>query len=83
MSLKNEFAISETWSSKTPTLIPNIAPYTTIKSIFSFRKVLVEEYSGIYDVFIISTLLLAFRNYNLNITPIIRMHGKVYFGETH
>ena len=61
----------ENWSSKTPAFIPNIASYTPTKSIFSFRKVLEGEYSGIYGVFVIFTLLLAFRNYNLNITPII------------
>ena len=61
----------ENWSSKTPAFIPNISSYTPTKSIFSFRKVLEGEYSGIYGVFVIFALLLAFRNYNLNITPII------------
>ena len=61
----------ENWSSKTPAFLPNIASYTPTKSIFSFRKVLEGEYSGIYGVFVIFTLLLVFRNYNLNITPII------------
>ena len=61
----------ENWSSKTPAFIPKIASYTPTKSIFSFRKVLEGEYSGVYGIFAIFTLLLAFRNYNLNITPII------------
>ena len=61
----------ENWSSKTPAFIPNIASYTPAKSIFSFRKVLEGEYSGIYGVFVIFALLVAFRNYNLNSTPII------------
>ena len=73
----------ENWSSKTPAFIPNITSYTPTKSIFSFRKVLEGEYSGIYGVFVIFTLLLAFRNYNLNITPIISNAWKgVFLGNT-
>jgi len=73
----------ENWSSKTPAFIPNIASYTPTKSIFSFRKVLEGEYSGIYGVFVIFTLLLAFRNYNLNITPIISNAWKgIFLGNT-
>ena len=53
------------WSSKTPAFIPNISSYTPTKSIFSFRKVLEGEYSGIYGVIGIFTLLVAFRNYNI------------------
>ena len=67
----------ENWSSKTPAFIPNIASYTPTKSIFSLRKVLEREYSGIYGVFFIFSLLLAFRNYNLNITPIITSAWKL------
>ena len=69
----------ENWSSKTPAFLPNIASYTPTKSIFSFRKVLEREYSGIYSVFVIFTLLLAFRNYNLNITSIISNAWKGVF----
>ncbi len=73
----------ENWSSKTPAFIPNITSYTPTKSIFSFRKVLEGEYSGIYGVFVIFTLLLAFRNYNLNITPIISNAWKgIFLGNT-
>ena len=73
----------EIWSSKTPAFLPNIASYTPTKSIFSFRKVLEREYSGIYGVFVIFTLLLVFRNYNLNITPIISNVWKgVFLGNT-
>ena len=73
----------ENWSSKTPAFLPNIASYTPTKSIFSFRKVLEGEYSGIYGVFVIFTLLLAFRNYNLNITPIISNAWKgIFLGNT-
>ena len=73
----------ENWSSKTPAFLPNIASYTPTKSIFSFRKVLEGEYSGIYGVFVIFTLLLVFRNYNLNITPIISNLWKgVFLGNT-
>ena len=73
----------ENWSSKTPAFIPNITSYTPTKSIFSFRKVLEGEYSGIYGVFVIFTLLLAFRNYNLNITPIISNVWKgIFLGNT-
>ena len=73
----------ENWSSKTPAFIPNIAYYTPTKSIFSFRKVLEGEYSGLYGVFVIFTLLLAFRNYNLNITPIISNTWKgIFLGNT-
>ena len=73
----------ENWSSKTPAFLPNIASYTPTKSIFSFRKVLEGEYSGIYGVFVIFTLLLAFRNYNLDITPIISNAWKgIFWGNT-
>ena len=73
----------ENWSSKTPAFIPNIASYTPTKSIFSFRKVLEGEYSVIYGVFIIFTLLLAFRNYNLNTTPVISNTWQgVFLGNT-
>ena len=73
----------ENWSSKTPAFIPKIASYTPTKSIFSFRKVLEGEYSGIYGVFAIFTLLLAFRNYNLNIAPIISNAWKgIFMGNT-
>ena len=73
----------ENWSSKTPAFIPNIASYTPTKSIFSFRKVLEREYSGICGVFLIFTLLLAFRNYNLHITPIISNTWKgIFWGNT-
>jgi len=73
----------EYWSSKTPAFLPNIASYTPTKSIFSFRKVLEGEYSGIYGIFVIFTLLLAFRNYNLNITPNISNAWKgIFLGNT-
>ena len=73
----------ENWSSKTPAFIPNITSYIPAKSIFSLRKVLEREYSGIYGVFVIFTLLLAFRNYNLNTTPIISNAWKgVFLGNT-
>jgi len=61
----------ENWSSKTPAFIPNIATYIPTKSMFSFRKVFEGEYSGFYGIIVIFTLLIAFRNYNLNITPTI------------
>lgn len=73
----------ENWSSKTPAFIPKIASYTPTKSIFSLRKVLEGEYSGIYGIFAIFTLLLAFRNYNLNIAPIISNAWKgIFLGNT-
>ena len=73
----------ENWSSKTPAFIPYITSYTPTQSTFSFRKELEGEYSGIYGVFVIFTLLLAFRNYNLNITPIISNAWKgIFLGNT-
>ena len=73
----------ENWSSRTPAFIPNIALYTQSKSKFLFRKVFEREYSGIYGIFFIFTLLLIFRNYNLNITPIISNAWKwIFWGNT-
>lgn len=60
----------ENWASNTPSFIPNFRSYTSTESTFSFRKVMEGEYSGIFGVCLIFTLLFAFRNYNLNIVPI-------------
>jgi protein-S-isoprenylcysteine O-methyltransferase Ste14 len=61
----------ENWSIKTPAFIPNIILYSPINSKFSLKKVLESEYSGICGIFIIFTILLAFRNYYFNFHPII------------
>ena len=61
----------ENWSFKTPAFIPNIFLYSPINSQFSLKKVLEREYSGICGIFVIFTILLAFRNYYFNFHPII------------
>ena len=61
----------ENWSFKTPAFIPNIFLYSPINSKFSLKKVLESEYSGICGIFVIFTILLAFRNYYFNFHPII------------
>jgi len=61
----------EKWSLITPAFIPNIFLYSPTNSKFSLKKVLEREYSGICGVFVIFTILLAFRNYHFNIKPII------------
>ena len=73
----------ENWSSNTPAFIPNFRLYTQPRSRFTFRKVLEREYSGMYGIIFIFTLLLIFRNYNLNITPIISNAWKgIFLGNT-
>ena len=59
------------WSFKTPAFIPNIFLYSPINSQFSLKNVLEREYSGICGIFVIFTILLAFRNYYFNFHPII------------
>jgi len=69
----------ESWASNTPAFIPDITSYIPNQSHFSLKKVLEREYSGIFAIIIIFTLLIAFKNYNLNITPIISNTWKLMF----
>lgn len=61
----------EKWSLITPAVIPNIFLYLPTNSKFSLKKVIEREYTGICGVFVIFTILLAFRNYYFNLHPII------------
>ena len=67
------------WSLKTPAFIPNLILYSHVKSKFSLLKVLEREYSGICGIIAIFTILLAFRNYSLNVIPILSYNWKVLF----
>ena len=69
----------ESWASNTPAFIPDIRSYIPNQSQFSLKKVLEREYSGIFAIIIIFTLLIAFNNYNLNIKPIISNTWKLMF----
>ncbi|MBC8257070.1 MAG: lipid A phosphate methyltransferase [Candidatus Marinimicrobia bacterium] len=69
----------EKWSLKTPAVIPNIFLYSPPNAKFSFKKVLEREYTGICGVFIIFTILLAFRNYHFNFHPIISDNWAIIF----
>jgi len=78
--LISKFGIEyDNWSSKTPAFIPNFSSFTPTKSIFSFRKVIEREYSGIYGLCVIFTLLLVLRNYHLNLNPMISNAWKIIF----
>ena len=72
----NEF---KKWSLKTPAFIPNPILYSRINAKFSLRKVLERENSGICGIIFIFTILLAFRNYFFNITPVLTENWKVLF----
>ena len=71
--------VFEEWSSKTPAFIPNIKLFTIQNSKFSLVKVLKSEYSGLCGVFAIFTIIVVFRNYSFNITPILSYNWKVLF----
>ena len=67
------------WSLKTPAIIPNPILYSRINAKFSLQKVFEREYSGICGIIVIYTLLLAYRNYSLNVAPILSDYWKVLF----
>ena len=69
----------EKWTLRTPAFLPNPMLFTPSKTKFSLRKVLQREYSGICGVFLIFTILLAYRNYLFNIIPILSDKWKVLF----
>ena len=71
--------IYEEWSSKTPAFFPNINKFTPQSSKFSLIKVLKNEYSGLCGVFAIFTIIVMFRNYSFNISPILSYNWKVLF----
>ena len=71
--------IYEEWSSITPAFLPNIKLFTPQKSKFSLVKVLKREYSGLCGVIAIFTLMVMFRNYSFNISPILSYNWKVVF----
>ena len=62
------------WSIKTPAFIPNPILYSRINSKFSLRKVLEREYAGICGIIFIFSILLIYRNYSLNLTPILSVN---------
>ena len=67
------------WSLKTPAFIPNPILYSHINAKCSLLKLLEREYSGICGVIAIFTILLAYRNYSLNVMPILSDNWKVLF----
>tara|TARA_B100000315_G_C14476251_1_gene540758 strand:- start:197 stop:826 length:630 start_codon:yes stop_codon:yes gene_type:complete len=69
----------EEWSSKTPPFVPNIKLFTPQNSKFSLVKVLKSEYSGLCGIFAIFTIIVVFRNYSFNISPILSYNWKVLF----
>ena len=71
--------IYEEWSSKTPAFFPNIKLFTPQNSKFSLIKVLKNEYSGLCGVFAIFTIIVLFRNYSFNISPVLSYNWKVLF----
>jgi len=71
--------IYEEWSSKTPAFFPNIKLFTSQNSKFSLIKVLKNEYSGLCGVFAIFTIIVLFRNYSFNISPVLSYNWKVLF----
>ena len=67
------------WSLKTPAFIPNPILYSPINTKFSLNKILEREYSGIYGVIVIFSILLAYRNYYFNVVPVLSDTWKVLF----
>ena len=67
------------WSLRTPCIIPKPSLYTHINAKFSLRKVLEKEYSGICGIIVIFTILLAFRNYYFNATPLLSNIWRLLF----
>ena len=71
--------IYEEWSSQTPAFLPNIKLFTPQKSKLSLVKVLKREYSGLCGIFAIFTIIVMFRNYSFNISPVLSCNWKVLF----
>ena len=72
----NEYA---EWSSKTPALMPNIKLFSSNRSKFSVRKVLLREYSGICGICAMFTGIIIFRNYIYNNIPVLSNNWKIVF----
>lgn len=51
------------WASKTPAFIPSLLSYKPNRSKFSINKILEREYSGIFGIFFIYTILIIINNY--------------------